>query len=312
MIRRRLILRLGDERAHDVVPDDVDGEQPHDGDDNDRDADLADEAAPIPGDPGRDRERDQREDGQEPRERLEDPEAVLGRVELVRAENLDAPDVLRKVVRHLLAKADPVGGLEHDRLEVERDDAARCRDGAFVALEDRDEGAVGLRDAQLPQPLQLGLLERTIDEAIGRFAQAGGGRPREPLVVGGQLLLQFGLDVDRLEQLVDGTRRDGLADGVVLDQLRAGIGEDRSVECDAVDPDRERGQEQEQAREHEHDEGRDRASTRPLLSCGFGRPAHRREPTQTRRTTPRSPGRRPRAASGPPARRRRGRSCRRS
>ena len=179
-------------------------------------------------------------------------------------EDLDPPDVRRKVVRDLLAKADPVGGLEHDRLEVERDDAARRRDGAFVALEYRDEGAVRLLDAQLPQPLQL-RVARAHDRRGDRRPRASRRRPA-PRAAGSRRAAASAARPRRRPTRTARRRPASRRPGGSRRPRSAPcscIGEDRSVERDAVDPDRERGQEQEQAREHEHDEDRDRAPTRP-------------------------------------------------
>ena len=117
------------------------------------------------------------------------------------------------------ADADPVGGLQHDPLEVESHDPAFRRDGLAVALEHLDERPVRLLERGRPQPLETRLLERARDEPVRRLAGSRGRRAREILEVLGELRLDLGVDVDRVEELVDGAGGNRLPDRVVLDEL---------------------------------------------------------------------------------------------
>ena len=72
----------------------------------------------------------------------------------------------------------------------------------LLGLEHPDERLVRLLDRERPQPLEPGLLERSRHELIGALAEAGGRGPREGLQVLRQLVLDLGLDVDRVEELV--------------------------------------------------------------------------------------------------------------
>ena len=134
----------------------------------------------------------------------------------------DPPGVRWELVRDLLADADAVGGLEHDRSQVERDDAALGRDAVSAALEHLDERLVGSARAALEQPLEPGLLERPVDDLVRRLR----GGPRWPAPDertgsrSGSCVFELGLDVDVLEQLVDGTRWRRLSDRGVVEQLR--------------------------------------------------------------------------------------------
>ena len=134
----RPVLAVGDERVDDVVPDDVDCQQPDDPDDDDRDADLPDGPATVAG--------DQAASAKAMSVRIGRNHASAFRI-WKPSWAASSSSELRISIRPTSGggcprpgrEADPVRCLEHDRLEIERDDALGRRDGALVALEYRDE-----------------------------------------------------------------------------------------------------------------------------------------------------------------------------
>ena len=119
-------------------------------------------------------------------------------------------------------------------------------------------------EGRLPDALERRLLEGTVDQDVGALAKPRGRDPRERLQILRRLPLKLGLDVDVGVQLVDGSRRDLLPDGAVVDQLRARIDELIRVQGDPVDPDGERRQQQEGSR----DEQEEVDGEPPAASCG--------------------------------------------
>ena len=169
----------------------------------------------------------------------------------------------------------------------------------------------------LPQTLQPRLLERAVDEAVGGLAERPRRRARQ--AAGSRAAAAPAAPPRRRPTsksssttLVDTACR--IASSSMSSVLVSD--EDIGVERDAVDPDRERGQEQEQRLR-----ARARPRPRPSAHAIGGRvrvmrvrpvPLTRREPTPSRRAAPRFPARTRHAASARRARRRSGRSCRRS
>ena len=245
---RRFVLRLHDELVHHVVPADADGDETDHADDDDDDPDPAHRTAPVAGDPDREREGGEREQREHPGQGLEDVDAVLRRLELVRAQDLDLADVFGNLVCDLVAEADAICGFEDDHLQIQRDRSLVGRHRVAAALEHGEQGLVRLVDRQRPQPLQTGLLQRPLDQAVGGLAQGGGSWTGEALVVVRELLLELCLDVDGREELIDRSRGDRRSDLVVLDELGARIDEDLVVQHHAIDPHGRGCEEQEQSR----------------------------------------------------------------
>ena len=201
--------RSRDERVDDVVPGQPRRcDEPDDADDDEHRADAADGAPAVARQPDREPEGGEREERQHPGERLQELEHVLRRVELVGAEDHDLAGVGGNPVHDLVADADPVGGLDHDRAEVETHLALLGRDTGAASLEHLDERRVRLLERGLEEVLEDRLLERAVDDLVRRLAQAGGRGAGQPLVVGRKLVLHLRLHVDVGEELVDRPVRD--------------------------------------------------------------------------------------------------------
>ena len=238
--------------------DDVGGDDSNHADDDRGNPDPVHRAPTVAAQPGAERERCECEERQHPRQRLQELKRVLSGVELVRPEDLDGAHVCRELVLDLAAKADSVGRLQHDQLEVERDDPSIRRHRPAIGLEHPDERLVRLLHRECPQPLEPGLPERSprADRSPSRRpsqAPRGTSGPR-------QLVVDLGLDVDRAEELVHDLRGDRRANRVVLDELGARVDELVRVERDAIHPDCERREQQQQAGDHEDDPRDDGAS----------------------------------------------------
>ena len=151
--------------------------------------------------------------------------------------------------------ADLVAEVDDDRPQVERDLAARRRDELALVVEELDE--LALRRGRDPHPgvLQPRPLEQAVRRLLGALARDAGEHRCERLLRLGQPLGDRLLDVDVRVELLDGGRRDLLADLVGLDQLgrdrlEAVLVEDRplEVERDAADEREEEREDGERAR----------------------------------------------------------------
>ena len=142
--RRGAVLGLAHERVHDVVAHEPEGEQPDDADGEQRRADPPDDAPAIAGEPDDGPEGEERQQGQDPRERLQQLRGILGGVEVVGFQDLDDAGVLRDPLGEIAADPDAIRSLDDELTKVERDDAALGRHRVRSALEYRDESPVRL------------------------------------------------------------------------------------------------------------------------------------------------------------------------
>ena len=296
------IVASGDERVDDVVLRQPRGRDADESDDDQHDAYPADRASAIACEPDGEAERGEREQGEHPREGLQELEHVLCRVELVGAQDDDLAGVVGDPVDHLVADPDPIRGFDDDRSQVEDHLAFVGRHAIAAAFEHLDEGRMRLLERDAEEILEHRLLEGAVDDLVRRLAQTCGRGPREALVVRRQLLLDLGLDVHVREELVHGPVRHRASDLVVVEERARRVREDARVEGDAVDPDGERGEEQEEPGDDEHDPHGGSSSAALSARClgGGGVGAHALEETTARRAktqcaTREPPSRRPSA-----------------
>ena len=116
----------------------------------------------------------------------------------------------------------PIPQLDHERLEVEHDCAVLGAQRADIVVEDVDQLPVRLRDGRHPESLHARALEHADGGPVGKLPQPGRGRAGQTLLIGGELLLQRGRDVDVRVQRVDERRRDLVADLLVGDEVACG------------------------------------------------------------------------------------------
>ncbi len=157
---------------------------------------------------------------------------------------------------------DSVAELDQERAEVEEHGALVGLDAPDVVFEHGDQLLVGERDRIDPTLLGLWSVEHPNRAAIGELAQGGTERAGEPLLVGGELLLELGGDVDVREQLVDERRSDLVADLLVLDQQGRRLSDGRRVERLEADISRQQAPDQEQGSEKDQHAGAEHAAAR--------------------------------------------------
>ena len=143
---------------------------------------------------------------------------VLGALELVRVHDLDPRAALGELRGKPGKDRDTLAELDQERAEVEEHGALVGLDPPGVVFEHGDQLFVGELDRVDPKLLGLRPVEHPNRAAIGELAHGCAERACEPLLVGGELLLELGSDVDVREELVDERRSDLVADFLVLDQ----------------------------------------------------------------------------------------------
>ena len=137
--------------------------------------------------------------------------------------DLDPAVVGPEALGHLAEDRHPLAELDHERLEVEDDVAARGAHNLRVVFEDVDQLPVRSGDRVDPELLDARALEHPIRGPPCELPQSCRHGRGQALLLGREPIRQLGLHVHPLVQLVHQRRRDLLADLLVGDE-RAGGG----------------------------------------------------------------------------------------